>query len=175
MSSLSGIRWLRRTIRMRVSVPLTLAPAQIGQGSYVAPGVHARRGSLNLADDCFVGPGCWIGIDDLSIGRWSMLAGHVSVVGGDHRIDVVGTPATDAGRDECRPVVIGDDVWIGHGTILMHGLRIGEGAIVAAGSVVTHDVGEYTIVGGVPAKLLRMRFSPENESEHRSNLVRRRT
>lgn len=58
-------------------------------------------------------------------------------------------------------LMIGNDVWIGAKVLLMGGLTIGDGAIVAAGSVVTKEVPPYAIVGGVPAKLIRMRFSPE--------------
>lgn len=96
-----------------------------------------------------------------------MLASYVSIVGGDHRIDIAGTPIIFSGRDQNRTVEIGDDVWIGHGTIIMHGITVGEGSIIAAGSVVTKDVEPYTIVGGVPAKLLRKRFTTEEQAQHR--------
>lgn len=59
------------------------------------------------------------------------------------------------------PVVIENDVWIGANVVILPGVHIGNGAILAAGSVVTHDVGAYEIVGGVPAKLIRYRYSPE--------------
>lgn len=61
-------------------------------------------------------------------------------------------------------IEVGNDVWIGAGAMLMGGLKIGHGAIVAAGSIVTKDVPPYAIVGGVPARLLRMRFSEEDIS-----------
>lgn len=63
--------------------------------------------------------------------------------------------------DENRPIKIGNDVWIGSSSLVMDGVTIGDGAIVAAGSVVTKDVPPYAIVGGAPAKLIRYRFSPE--------------
>lgn len=59
-----------------------------------------------------------------------------------------------------KRVKIGNDVWIGRGVTVKRGVTIGDGAIVGAGSVVTKDVAPYTIVGGVPAKLIRNRFSP---------------
>ena len=61
-------------------------------------------------------------------------------------------------------VVIGHDVWIGHGAIILPGVKIGHGAVVAAGAVVTRDVEPYAIVAGVPAQFLRWRFAPEVSS-----------
>jgi len=60
-----------------------------------------------------------------------------------------------------RTTTIGNDVWIGHGAILIGGVTVGDGAIIAAGAVVTRDVDPYTIVGGVPARPLRQRFSDQ--------------
>ncbi|MGN8153068.1 DapH/DapD/GlmU-related protein [Agrobacterium sp. 22094] len=60
-----------------------------------------------------------------------------------------------------RRVVIGHDVWIGHGATILPGVTIGNGAVVGAGAVVSKDVAPYTIVGGVPAKLIRRRFAEE--------------
>lgn len=57
-----------------------------------------------------------------------------------------------------KKTVIGNDVWIGFGAIIISGVNIGDGAIVAAGAVVTKDVPAYAIVGGVPARVLKMRF-----------------
>ena len=63
--------------------------------------------------------------------------------------------------DHKGDIVIGNDVWIGYEAVILSGVRIGDGAIVAARAVVTGDVEPYTIVGGVPAKPIRKRFTPE--------------
>lgn len=62
---------------------------------------------------------------------------------------------------EGRKVIIGNDVWIGSNATLMGGIKIGDGAIVGANSLVTKDIPPYAIVGGVPAKVIRYRFTPE--------------
>ncbi|MDZ5698182.1 DapH/DapD/GlmU-related protein [Chelativorans sp. M5D2P16] len=60
-----------------------------------------------------------------------------------------------------RRVVIGNDVWIGHGAVVMPGVHVGDGAVVGANAVVTRDVAPYEIVAGVPARLVRQRFAPK--------------
>ena len=61
----------------------------------------------------------------------------------------------------CKPVTVGNDVWIGARAIIMDGIKIGDGAIIGANSVVTKDVPPYAIVAGCPAKLIRYRFSED--------------
>ena len=58
-------------------------------------------------------------------------------------------------------VILAEDVWVGSNVVILSGVKIGRGAIIAAGSVVTKDVAPYSIVGGVPAKVIKMRFSDE--------------
>lgn len=64
-------------------------------------------------------------------------------------------------RRQAKAVSIGNDVWIGHGAVIMPGVSIGNGAVVGANAVVTRDVGAFEIVAGVPARGKRLRFTPE--------------
>jgi acetyltransferase-like isoleucine patch superfamily enzyme len=90
----------------------------------------------------------------------------------DHQYDIVGKTMWDSGRGDKFKVVVEGDVWISHGAIVLSPARIGRGAIVAAGSVITRDVPRYAIVGGVPAKVLKMRFTPEEIVEHERLLIK---
>lgn len=72
------------------------------------------------------------------------------------RLDI---PMCEQGSTEERPVVIGNDVWIGGRVIILPGVKIGDGAIIGAGSVVTKDVSEYDVVAGNPARVIKNRKS----------------
>ena len=111
------------------------------------------------------------------IGKFTAIASGVCVNALDHPLErisqhkityrpneyFVGAKLDSAFREarKAKRVSIGNDVWIGHGGIIMPGISIGDGAVVAAGAVVTRDVEPYAIVAGVPAKFLRWRFPPE--------------
>jgi acetyltransferase-like isoleucine patch superfamily enzyme len=83
---------------------------------------------------------------------------------------VPGTPIYFSGRPPLPETVIEDDVWIGHRAILKAGVRIGRGAIVGAGAVVTKDVSPYWIVGGVPAQKIGERF-PDQADRLKHNVA----
>ena len=112
----------------------------------------------------------------LKIGAFCSFASDVQIfLGGEHRPDWVTTfpflaPWRDVSRDvedwvmTRGDVVIGNDVWIGAEALIMSGVRIGDGAVIGARSVVTKDVPAYTIAAGMPAKVLRMRFDGETIS-----------
>lgn len=105
----------------------------------------------------------------LIIGNYCSIALNVVFcLGADHKVETVSTfpfkvkvLGEKAEAISKGDIIIGDDVWIGHGSTIMSGVTVGQGAVVAAGAVVTRDVPPYAIVGGVPAKVIKYRFSDE--------------
>ena len=148
-----------------------------------------RHGLKHVHPTFYMGPNCIVTTDLVAgtysfmnndcmiqarvvLGRYVLLGPRVSVVGGDHRPGLPGVPNIFSGRPEILETVIEDDAWIGHGAILMQGVRIGRGAIVASGAVVTRDVPPYEIHGGVPAKKISERFTdPAARALHDSMLA----
>lgn len=141
----------------------------------VAPTASVHR-SCHVAQDlradqyAFVGRRCTIG-PGVQIGAYTMLASEVAVVGDDHNWADPTKPMQFAGRPKQRRTEIGADVWIGHRTIVLRGLTIGDGSIVAAGSVVTHDIPAREVWAGVPARRLRDRFADHADSESHAAML----
>ncbi|MEB8330284.1 CatB-related O-acetyltransferase [Flavobacteriaceae bacterium KMM 6897] len=117
----------------------------------------------------YIGPGAYIP-PKVTIGKYAMLAPNVSILGGDHIFTDPTTPIIFSGRPEMPQTTIGEDAWIGANVSIMAGVTIGNGAIIAANAMVTKDIPEYSIYGGNPAKLIRMRFNEEEIVLHRKML-----
>jgi acetyltransferase-like isoleucine patch superfamily enzyme len=145
--------------------------ARIGRRAIVRRGTEVGA-DVVLGDFSYIsGPRAYV--EAARIGKFCSIARQVVIGPGDHDLSAVTThpftvsPAygglADVTKQEPQkpPPVIGNDVWIGMNAIVMRGVTIGDGAVVAANSVVTRDVEPYTIVGGVPARPLKRRFSPE--------------
>lgn len=104
--------------------------------------------------------------EGLSIGNFCSIAKGVKfILGGNHDMDKISTYPFEFyfGKNKIvattkGPIIIEDDVWIGTDVIIMSGVKIGKGSVVAAGSIVTKNVEPYSIVGGNPAKLIKKRF-----------------
>ena len=156
-----------------------LAPLyqQRGRGSKIYPSVRMdtppfRRFSLgrqsvvesyscinNAVGDVLIGDHTRIGLHNtiigpVTIGSHVNLAQGVVVTALNHNFSDASTAIDQQGVDT-RPVVIADDVWVGANAVILPGVTIGRHSVVAAGAVVTHDVPEHTVVGGVPAKVIR--------------------
>ena len=137
---------------------------------------------LIVEDDVYIGKSCTIECDG-RIGAHTMIANQVGLVGrNDHDVRVVGTSVRQSpwigapeyqGPGKGKTVLVVPDVWVGYGAIVLSGVRIGRGSIIAAGSVVTRDVAPYSIVAGCPAKLKGDRFSGAEIEEHERELLRK--
>lgn len=100
---------------------------------------------------------------DIEIGNEVLVASNVSFIGrNDHTYNIVGSSIWNSPRGENLLTRIGNDCWIGHGTIILAGVTIGNGSIIAAGSVVTTDIDSYFIYAGIPAKKIKPRFATES-------------
>lgn len=91
------------------------------------------------------------------IGNNVMMGRDVIIISGSHKFENCNIPMIFQGMQPEKEVIIEDDVWIGHRVIILPGVKIGRGSIIGAGAVVTKDVTQNTIVGGVPAKIIRYR------------------
>jgi len=125
---------------------LSLSP-----GSWFENGVllHCIDGHLSIGEKTFVNKGSVIAcMDSITIGNDVLIADHVSIYDHDHGL-------VNRSEYTTKPVVIADKVWLGSHSVVLKGVCIGKGSIVAAGSVVTKNIPSYEIWGGIPAKFIR--------------------
>lgn len=180
---------VRRTrIPKRIESIARRALKRIALGSNVEVGKEFRAGlgsrvnslhGLKLGNHVSVGPGSIIEVDG-EIGDFVLIARNVQIVGrADHDVDSVGTPivfGTWVGERQASPkdrVIIGKDVWIGAGAIVLGGTTIGEGSIIGAGSLVSKDIPPYSIAVGSPATRISGRFESEEDRLSHSRALER--
>lgn len=135
--------------------------------------------SLTVGNNVYFGKRCTIECDG-AIGNDVLIANQVGLIGRhDHDYRVVGVPIPNApwigksdyhGKGEGLRLIVGDDVWLGFGSVVLTGLRVGRGAIIGAGSVVTTDVPSYAIVVGHPARVIGSRFDSSDMALHEALL-----
>jgi acetyltransferase-like isoleucine patch superfamily enzyme len=104
---------------------------------------------------------------DIRFGSKILISQNVAFINrDDHQFRVLGKAIWDSPRGDALKTVVEDDVWIGHGAIILSGVTIGRGSVVAAGSVVAKNVPRYAIVAGNPAKVIGQRFSADDIHRH---------
>lgn len=181
---MDGLAAIENNVRLRFASRIRL-----GKGSYLDQGVyiHACPNGVEIGEGTYVmhgsvlhvynfrnlpHSGIWIGKNSL-IGEMNVIRGQGGVRIGDrvytsplcqiiavnHVFDDPTRPFVEQGIT-AEGIVIEDDVWIGSGAVILDGVRVGKGAVVAAGAVVTRDVPPHTVVGGVPAKVIK-EITPE--------------
>ncbi len=132
----------------------------LGEMNTIYPGATIRidQGWMETGRDVSFGSGCHVYEPraGLSIGRNSMIGGGVLICGVNHGHASLSLPMRQQ-PIMAAPIIIGQDVWIGMGAIILPGVTVGDGSIIAAGSVVKSDVPSQSVVGGVPASFLKFR------------------
>lgn len=119
-------------------------------------GGYSEKRSVILGDGCFIGSGCeFNALSRIELGAGCLVASGTRFIDHNHGIDPA-LPMKDQ-PEQSADILVGADVWIGVNCVILKGVTIGRGAIVAAGSVVTKDVEPYAIVAGVAARVLRSR------------------
>lgn len=109
------------------------------------------------------GPNCILDCG-ATMGNNILLAGSICFIGkNDHTFNTPCKTIWSSPRGKNNPIIIEDDVWIGHGAIIMSGVKIGRGSIIATGAIVTKEVPPCTIVGGNPARIIKSRFNSEED------------
>ena len=163
--------------RTRFEPPCVITPAadlrgvfSIGAFSYLSPtdGIGHFLHNVSIGRYCSIAAGVWIAPDEHPIERLTTNPLAYSRGGGcfSWAKDLLGRDFTDVPPFSClRTVEIGNDVWIGSGAFIKGGVKIGDGAVIAAHAVVVKDVPPYAIVGGVPARVIKYRFDEETIKE----------
>ncbi len=144
---------------------------KLGKACTVAPGA-VIQGNVEIGDFCSVQMNTMLigygtrenPAGKIQIGNHVRIAPNVQMIGGNHVIDRTDLPIGKQGLVQ-KPIVIEDDVWIAGRVVITCGVRIGTGSVIAAGAVVTKDVPAWSIVGGVPAKILRKRKPDEERTD----------
>ena len=112
---------------------------------------------INIGTNVSIHHNCYFeGVGGIDIGSNVMIAHQVSILSNSHITDSINMPIKEQGV-RVNKVTIDDNVWIGAKVTILDGVKIGEGAVLAANSVVNKDVDKFTVVGGVPARLIKKR------------------
>lgn len=175
---------LVRKIRFFYLVNIKWRRFSFGKNPYIGRLVYMyAKHSIKIGDNFYIGKFSQIECD-AEIGNNVIIANSVAIVGRyDHHYQQIGIPTRLASsiRDMdynwkglFEKVIIEDDVWIGYGAIVLSGVKISQGSIIAAGSLVTKDVDAYSIYAGSPAKKVKNRFENETDLKNHMELYRSR-
>jgi acetyltransferase-like isoleucine patch superfamily enzyme len=177
--ALLGARWLWLKLRWRgrlqtdgicficPGVKFEIGPhakLHIGRWAWIGHGskIRVHEGEVHIGAKTVMGQECTISaFQHVSIGRECILADRVMLIDFDHGVTEVERPIRLQGIYK-RDVEISHNVWIGYGACILRGVSVGENAVIGTSAVLTHSFGANTVVGGVPARVLRMRDEPEH-------------
>jgi acetyltransferase-like isoleucine patch superfamily enzyme len=140
------------------------ATLRVGRWAWIGHGskIRVHEGEVSIGAKTVMGQDCTISAyQHVSIGRECIIADRVMLIDFDHGVTEVERPIRLQGIYK-RDVRVGHNVWMGFGSCVLRGVSIGENAIVGTGAVCTKDVPANAVVGGVPARLIRMRETPRS-------------
>lgn len=151
----------------------------VGKNVYISGKQTVLFRDVVLGNDVFVGDYCHFGVKGLFIDDHTLLAPQVAFVGGDHTFNIKGQRINESvlynhtKRQylEQKGIKIGKDCWLGFRSIIFDGVNIGEGAVIAAGSLINKDVEPYTVVAGVPARFIKHRFGTKQDALEHSKSI----
>ncbi len=131
---------------------------------------------MSFGNHIYVGPNCtfYSTSADLTINDYVTFGPGVVIMTGNHRTDKIGEyiyNVKDKRPEDDQPVTVESDVWIGANAVILKGVTVSKGCVIGAGAVVTKSTVPYGIYGGVPARLIKMRFT-ENEIEEHEKLLK---
>jgi len=138
------------------------ATVRLGRWSWIGHRckIRAHEGEVSIGAKSVLGQECTISAyQHVAVGRECILADRVMLIDFDHGMVEVERPVREQGIYK-RDLEVGHNVWIGYGACLLRGVKVGDNAVIGTSAVVTCDVPDNAVVGGVPAKLIRMRPSP---------------
>lgn len=157
---MNGISFIGKNVKIEIG---PLAHLHLDRWSWIGNGTKIRvhGGEVRIGAKSVLGEEVtFSAYEQISIGRECVIADRVMFIDFDHIIDDVEQPIRKQGIYS-RPVRVGNDVWIGYGACILRGVTVGDGAVIGTNAVVTKDVPPGAIVGGVPARILRMREQPQ--------------
>jgi acetyltransferase-like isoleucine patch superfamily enzyme len=140
------------------------AVVHLGRWSWIGHGskIRAHEGEVRIGAKTVLGQECTISaFQHVSIGRECIVADRVMLIDFDHGVVEVERPIRLQGIYK-RDVRVGHNVWVGYGACILRGVTVGDNAIVGTSAVVTRDVRSNAVVGGVPARVIRMRPAPRS-------------
>lgn len=144
----------------------------VGENTFIDKSCRGFLKHVDVGNYCSISENCYFNsyLADVKIGNWVAIAPEVLFITGNHKIGVLGKYILENdknGEAELdKDIIVEDDVWIGSRAIILKGVTIHKGAVIGAGAVVTKDVAPYAIVGGNPAKIIKYRFSEDEQKEH---------
>ncbi len=155
-----GICFICPGVQLEIGRRATL---RIGRWAWIGHGckIRVHEGEVSIGAKTVLGQECTISAyQHVSIGRECIIADRVMMIDFDHGAVEVERPIREQGIYK-RDVRIGHNVWIGYGACVLRGVSVGDNCIIGTSSVVTKDVADNAVVGGVPARVIRMRQAPQ--------------